>query len=267
MGQRFYNLITKSIVWEVPLASGEGVRPPDIRDAKKAGADWSASVTTITDLIDKGEGLENWIVNLHLEACKGLHEVLERDYAKFAAAVRHRAKQERSKAPELGKKVHAAYEAYWRYVLNPTSPTPILDEEIKPYVTALHEFAQQFNMRPHLLEQVVINQEVGYAGTMDFLGEFNGALVVADYKTQNVKERPFWNDKFPLQLAAYAKANEVGKVAQLVSIIVDTSRHGTYELTGSLPEISFQVYSDIDNYFETFTYLAKAYYKLKKWKR
>ena len=271
MGNRFYDLATKQIIWEIPTVKGDRLKTPTIWDARKAGDKWGASVTTITGILDKGEGIENWLVGIHLDACEGLHEVLAKDPAGFKAAVRHKAKKIREAPMARGKAVHQAYEDYWRYQLDNDYTVRSVPKEIRPYVIALDLFAEEHKMKPLLLEQVLTNKEVGYAGTMDFYGEFEGEKMVTDYKTQNVKERPFYDIKFPLQLAAYAHASaEVTKDAiptKCVSIIVDTSRHTTYNCSDNLPIISYNVYDDIQYDYETFKLLAQVYFRVNKWQR
>ncbi len=268
MGDRYYDLTTKSIVYSVPYADGEGERDPTLADAKKNGKNWAASVTTILGILDKGDGLQNWFAELHLDAARGLGQLLDSDHEKWKSVVKHKADLQRKKAPNLGVAIHAAFEDYFRYQIDPEYKVRSVERDVKPYVRALHKFALEHNMKPIVLESVVANAEVGYAGTMDLAVEFDGVASVGDYKSKACKNgKPWFADNFFMQMAAYAKADNVPPVSQMVSIIIDTKRHGTYSADDDLPPIHYRVKSNLDEWFSMFKSVAATYYEVKKWKR
>ena len=58
------------------------------------------------------------------------------------------------------------------------------------------------------IEQPVVHHELGYAGTYDWLGEWNGKLTLIDFKTTNSLKRLGWIKETRLQVAAYKLAVE-----------------------------------------------------------
>lgn len=71
----------------------------------------------------------------------------------------------------------------------------------------LQVFASEFygvhELKDFELEMHLFNQEFGYAGTCDYVGEFDGKKMVLDWKTS---KRVY--DNYPLQIAAYLYAYE-----------------------------------------------------------
>lgn len=71
-------------------------------------------------------------------------------------------------------------------------------------VPAWEKFKSEHDIRPHFTERTVWNGELGYAGTMDGIWEFDGKLCLMDIKTSRGLYSSTW-----MQLAALWNAKEM----------------------------------------------------------
>ena len=102
---------------------------------------------------------------------------------------------------QRGQAVHAAIALIHEERLDDDS----LDDRIKPYVFQYRQFQTISGFRPLVWEGVVGSASLGYAGTIDCIGELNGRKVLMDWKTGSVPST------VAAQLAAYhVAANECG---------------------------------------------------------
>lgn len=79
------------------------------------------------------------------------------------------------------------------------------------------EFVNRYNPEPLLIEQNVVNEKLGYAGTIDRVIDLNGKRLIMDIKTSNIIGNSYW-----LQLAAYREllfANSLMAVVDGVAIM------------------------------------------------
>ncbi len=258
----------------IPKKDGSGVRPVHIGDAKKNS--WYASVTTICGLLNDGDGLMNWKIDQYLNAAEGLGEALQRgNFDNWKAAVKHKAEDKMKAAPQLGSDVHSV-EEYLKHLVNPSYAPAKPEKNIKPYMVAVHQFVTAMNIKPlgeHPIEQVIVNTDARTAGRLDFRGTIDGkGPVYFDWKTQKVRGgNPNFYFKFPLQLSAYWKgdnftyASVVLHEAELCSVVIDTSRHGTYNTTDNLPPVYHNRYTNPALYYEYFKMLSRLYYAQNDW--
>jgi len=56
----------------------------------------------------------------------------------------------------------------------------------------------------HAIEQALFSKELGVAGTVDCIAEFEGELAVIDFKTSKKPKKREWIDHYFVQCAAYA---------------------------------------------------------------
>lgn len=109
--------------------------------------------------------------------------------------------RETDKAAVQGSDIHAWAEAY---VLGKPVPEPPATQQ--PYCRAFIQFIRDFRPRYEMTEATVYNRTHGYAGTCDFIAEFDDlGLVLGDYKTGKGVY-----GEVALQLAAYRHAEFVG---------------------------------------------------------
>lgn len=86
-------------------------------------------------------------------------------------------------------------------------PYPDLDAASDPHwemVAQWDKFKAEHDVRPHFTERTVWNGELGYAGTMDGIWEFDGKLCLMDIKTSRGLYSSTW-----MQLAALMNAKEM----------------------------------------------------------
>jgi hypothetical protein len=84
-----------------------------------------------------------------------------------------------STGPERGTQVHAACEAIDLGFFD-SSAYP---QEVLPFVEAYRAFKVAVNFEPKHIEQIVYNEQYGYAGMLDRLGLLNGKPALVDIKT------------------------------------------------------------------------------------
>lgn len=77
----------------------------------------------------------------------------------------------------------------------------IVDPLVRPSVDAFDEFLRNNNVEPLLIEERVVHQQHGYAGTVDMVARINGTVGVLDIKTGKRMYRDYG-----LQTAAYVQA-------------------------------------------------------------
>ena len=56
----------------------------------------------------------------------------------------------------------------------------------------------------HAIEQALFSKELGVAGTVDCIAEYDGELAVIDFKTSKKPKREEWIESYYVQCAAYA---------------------------------------------------------------
>ena len=87
----------------------------------------------------------------------------------------------------------------------------LLNEEVLPKVAPMGEMLFKI-AKPtlnnidniHALEGSLYSKELGVAGTVDCIGEYNGELSVIDFKTSKAPKPREWIDGYFVQAAAYA---------------------------------------------------------------
>ena len=103
-----------------------------------------------------------------------------------------------SEAATKGVNVHEAFESWFN---SGRLPAHMGDHEV-PYLEQAVRFAEEWNVRPLYLEPEAY-AELGYAGSIDWIFEINGEVVLGDTKTGGVFESA------AMQLAAYAHADRL----------------------------------------------------------
>lgn len=260
---RFYDLAGNPQT-TIPVKDGSRLRATTITDAKKNG--WVASVSTICSIVKDGDFLEQWKINQHLDAAKGLGDDLKTNHSVWKEKVRAKAQEEMSKAPKLGSEVHALVERYQRIrgVAGDLSQLSDCPDNLKPYLAAIHQFSEAHCLKASEVEKRVVVKSARSAGTCDFVGEADGHPVILDWKTQKVRKEPWFYFQFPLQLSAYWSA--VSKKARIASVIIDTSGHDEHDVDkGILPGIYIKYYESPLKHLKLFKHLSDIYYALNDW--
>ena len=166
-----------------------------------------ASVTTAIAALAK-PALIYWAVNLtaaftvrHLDILNDM--VTAGGQAPAAAWLAKMSGEERDKAATRGTDVHALCDAIAR-------GEPVVETaEQRPYTDGFRRFLLDRKPRIVMTEGMVANLEHEYAGTFDLIVELEGKRWLIDIKTLKGGKGPY--AETGLQLAAYAKAQFVGK--------------------------------------------------------
>ena len=167
------------------------------------------SVTNVICVKHK-EALVNYRVKQAIMSCLTLPRNPDEVEDEFIKRVVIDMDSHRDAAANFGTRVHNATERFHRAYNNKT-PYSDPDSEVLPYI---EDYKGWFTENvEHILyaEKVLVNKEVGYAGTADAIvkmrlnDQFNGRIAVLDTKTQGVKKdkKPLIHDTWIYQLRAY----------------------------------------------------------------
>ena len=263
---RFYDLNGKPQTL-IPKVDGSGLRPTHIGDAKKHG--WVASVSTISGIVKLDDFLTDWKIGQYMDAAAGSSDLLARNHEEWKKHVKKEAEKAMSAAPELGSRVHGTIERYHRLRAEggDMSALQSTDPDLLPYLIAVHQFCEEHNIKAlskdHVERRVVV-KSARSAGTCDFVGKWGKDLVVLDWKSQKVRKEPRFYPQFPIQLAAYWAG--LGKKGKIVSVVIDTSKHGSYDADrGILPGIHYKFYDSPITYYKFFEAFSRYFYIANEW--
>lgn len=120
-------------------------------------------------------------------------------------------------ARERGSAVHLATALYDRDELDMDTVHPL----IMGYLTAWIKFRNDSKFEPQVIEEIVYNAEMGYAGTTDRAGRMGDKWVILDIKTGAM------SPVTALQLAAYQRC----KPNYRTRLGVEIRENGTYRAT------------------------------------
>ena len=196
-----------TLIAQVPFKdvkrAGE-MKDTTLRDARELRL--LPSVTTVLQLLDKPQ-LSRWKQEQALEAVfSGLaHSKQE--------AIDHVDKIG-TDAADLGTAIHYGVSCGLGGV-EPFYGSILVRQVVRPIVEGfMNQWYPVSGLRCDKSEHTVVHSELGYAGTIDFLGWLNGVPIIGDFKTRDFTEldesrkSAFWYDEYPLQLAGYDLALE-----------------------------------------------------------
>jgi hypothetical protein len=211
---------TGAAVFEVPRASGGGMRPTTLADARKLGL--LPSVTTILGVIDKPQ-LSDWRVKQAIQACYDNRPTgtLE-DYTR---AMQAKSEEQVGDAADLGTSIHAALESAFAG----EDYDPALAVYVKPTLAKVD--AAGIRLLQHELRLV---SPYGYAGTTDaVMVDSDGRQGILDFKSRKTKPGQKclpWETE-PMQIAAYGAA-QFGAIEGLTgaNVYISTTEPGRVEI-------------------------------------
>ena len=172
------------------------LRPTTIKDAREHG--YLPSVTSILKVLHK-EALVNWMIE---QACLAILTAPRKEgegddaFVHRVLVVEEQQHEERNKAADKGKEIHAAIEDYFA-----GNPVPA---DLRPYIDPVAEHLETMGMIV-TTEKVVVGD--GYAGRSDLIIENETEYLVIDAKSTerlpDPKKGAYLEHR--LQLAGYAK--------------------------------------------------------------
>ena len=157
-------------------------RPTTLRDARKLGL--LPSVTNVLGVINKPELVE-WKMTQAVLAALTLPRMDGEELGVFAKRVVEDAQGQMKGAAEFGSAFHAGAEQVARSLeVDPAGPCAA-------WLNLHRDWFQANCIRVVWTERVLVNAELGYAGTADLLVEHQAhGLTLVDYKTQGAGARP-----------------------------------------------------------------------------
>src|SRR3974390_3422641 len=183
----------------VPSAKGEP-RPTTLREPLKLGL--LPSVTNVLGVINKPELVE-WKMTQAVLAALTLPRLEGEGEDAFARRVVDDAQSRVKTAVDFGSAFHAGAEQVAKTLeVDPAGP-------YAAWLNLHRDWFQANCIRPVWTESVLVNTELGYAGTADLLMEHQQhGLTLVDYKTQGVKPGRIARaySSWGLQLAAYRRS-------------------------------------------------------------
>lgn len=166
---------------------------------------WWPGVTSISDAADDKSGLINWAKS-ETAACAVRNYDFVADLIarggpdgaiKWLSGIPD---YKRDTAADMGTKVHILAEQIAR------GANPDVPDEQRPFVEAYRRFLDEYRPVFETVEAMVVNQTVGYGGTLDAIAFIGGQRYLLDIKTSRTVQ-----PKTACQLAAYGNAEWVGR--------------------------------------------------------
>jgi hypothetical protein len=169
-------------------------------------------VTSITRVLD-APALTNWklgeVARSAVENAERL--IADREAGKTDAAVKYLTTLSTS-AMDRGSRIHGNIESILRR--EPFTPDPRDADAVAGARAWLNQQVRKHGLRPLEVEAYLINEALGYGGTLDLVAELDGEVWLLDWKTGKSVATPdgtVYADH-RLQLAAYAHAGFIARV-------------------------------------------------------
>ncbi|GFE72210.1 hypothetical protein [Chroococcus sp. FPU101] len=124
------------------------------------------------------------------------------------------------------------------YLINTGQPPISLDPEIQPYWNSILPWLKiagqttsiiypNTSERVAAVELAVYEPRLGYAGTLDWVGEWNkGTIALVDFKSSHRHQRREWLTRYRLQCAAYQLAFEFLFNIEISKIVIPIALPG-----------------------------------------
>lgn len=185
-------------VFEVPKAKGGGMRATTIADARKLNL--YPSVTTVLSVLAK-PSLDDWKLQQVAERAYSNPPQDAEDVGAYSRRIIDGAFEQVGEAADLGTKIHAAIEAYFK-----CEPVP---DEMQVYVRPTVALLEREGIKLVSHELRLVNTIDGYAGTTDaVMVTPMGCQGILDFKSRKTKPGVLcepWETE-PMQIAAYTRA-------------------------------------------------------------
>ena len=232
-----------------PRHTRKNGKPTTLKDARVEGL--YPSVTSILNIVSK-PALESWKIEQGILSALSLDRDKDESIDSFAKRVVDNMKEMASAAPNFGTRVHYVLEQY-----NLSAAEPDEDDELYGWFKEYKFWFDQHITKVHEAETVLVNNQHGYAGTVDLVADHvQWGRCVIDFKTQGVKRKARFYDTWVQQLAAYQKCVEGDPGC--ISLVIDSK-------TPSEPVEKFWGSNEVEDGWEIFKITNQLYQKLKKY--
>jgi hypothetical protein len=185
----------------------------DIKDQKLL-----PSVTEICRMLS-APSLEEYRIGQVIQACFEDTPSAGEDFQNYQRRIKDRAGEDAAGAADLGTIIHDSLETYLSDHDNWDGTTKVEMPDgrsvpIREFVLPAAIVVDQLGIADKVCESVVVNPELGYAGTVDLYGhrlsdqDGNKQLVVVDFKSKRTKPGQVVEpiETHPIQIAAYIGA-------------------------------------------------------------
>jgi len=218
--------------------NGNSAHDADLRRARKEGL--FPSVTTVLQIKAK-PGLDAWKQQNTIMSALTLPRLDGESLEDFAERVVRDSKETASNAAQIGTDVHAWAEAYCK-----CEPIPPPTSYWQVCYLAQEWIDENIDLDGAMSEQRFVNQEYGYAGTIDLIAKWKktGQKIILDFKTQGIKtgKKAVFYDEWSYQLSAYA----AGQDCMIGNLVLSTDRLAPqiafYEWTKDEYEKAFDIF-------------------------
>ena len=180
------------------------------------------SVTGISNLLPKGQGLLNWLIDKPMDKYASLvlkhlengNQISSLDLKKFKKEAKAENNRIKETAGDIGSDVHELYEK-WKLGKPFIEPK---DKIIKPMFDKLRAFDEYIGIEPVHIEKKIYSKKYNYAGTLDLICKTkkSNELTLIDWKTSKAIY-----DNYIYQPMAYKVAyeEETGEKIKSMKII------------------------------------------------
>ncbi len=161
-------------------------------------------VTGILGIIGK-PALVNWATRLACDKVRELSEYIPDKLEEVLVEARREHYEVSKRARELGTRVHAVADRWFSEDILGIVQEMLLvkTEEERNALSAFIKLIKEHKLERKFGERKIFSKKNFYAGTVDFIGNLDGVLTVADYKTSSAIYPEYF-----LQASAYAQAIE-----------------------------------------------------------
>lgn len=211
-----------TLIATVPNASKGGTRETNLTDARKLGL--LPSWTTVMQLLAKPM-LSDWRVRQGIKAALDTPVPLHLPREEREKAIYKASEEYTNWSADFGTAVHAGIcaglkgETWW------TGDAQVLD-----VVMGFWPFYHGQGFDCEMSEHTFVSR-LGYAGTLDYIGKWQGKTYLLDFKTQDAATRADFRfyDEYPLQLAGYAVGIERSDLPR-ASVVISRTKPGLCDI-------------------------------------
>ncbi len=179
------------------------------------------SVTTVLGLLDKSSALMPWAVESALKAIRaGVNEkesISRDDLEQLLLNSKYAYQEVSGEALDVGSEVHDAIEKYIKYGADKLG---VVRDQVGAALIAFWDWEKEHKVKWIASEMPVVNEKMGYAGTLDAIAEVDGIVTCIDFKNAKAVYPEYFD-----QVIAYKFARESMKGSYLIE-----GPTGQYEL-------------------------------------
>ncbi len=159
------------------------------------------SVTEVLGMLDKSPALMGWAVKCCVNYIAENFEIYGQDrIGELLAAAKTNYKDISQDSLDIGSEVHSSIEAYIKFGKDKIGT---IRDEVSNALIAFWDWEKANNVKWLETEMPVVNEAVGYAGTLDAIAEVNGVITCIDFKSSKAIY-----EEYITQVCAYKFARE-----------------------------------------------------------